>query len=416
VTATTNCKKESMDGSVTELLQALAKGDATLPHTSARRHHFVPAFALAQFARPAGSRTGWLFQLDTGSGTPQRTRPQDAAFVKDLHTYEDRKGDLSHSVEAFFSLIETRAAPALAQLRDDAAALSPDDRETIAFFLALQESRTPGGLIRSERSRQAWFELKASMDLSTTKAFRRAFASDYVDALATAEAEEMRGRMQDQLLEGRVVYETPRAGALAHVLSVAAEIAAEIYDLDWTVLTAEGAEFVTSDRPISMRDTSPEYPWSGNAWRSSPLAINFYPLSPTKGLFITSGAECGLGYASSNADQVKALNLMTYGWADRFIYGSTQEVVCRVRREARSNPSEVATPRPVKQVLLAPPDVLDPSIRADYAQRGWPTGFLVTGDDGQPQVMSYLVVDLDQPAGAMARLAKTLADRFGSAA
>lgn len=129
--------------------------------------------------------------------------------------------------------------------------------------------------------------------------------------------------------------------------------------MDWAVLTAEGAEFITSDRPISMRDTSPEYPWSGNAWKSSPGAISFYPLSPSKGLFITPRNECGFSLTTSTPDQVKALNLMTYGWSDRFIYGSSQEVVCRVRRQARSNPAEVATPRPVKQVLLPR---LEPSI------------------------------------------------------
>jgi hypothetical protein len=203
---------------------------------------------------------------------------------------------------------------------------------------------------------------------------------------------------------------------LTQVLSVAQEIAAAIYELEWIVVTAEGAEFVTSDRPISMRDTSPEFPWSGNAWRSSPGAISFYPLSPERGLFIKPGDECGLSVASSRTAQVKALNLMTYGWAQRFIYGSTQEVVCHVRRQALRSPSEVAVPQPVKQVLLAPPEVLDPSVTAEYIRRGWPKGFRVTDDDGDDHLMSYLVVDLDTPPGDMARLAKKLAEGFVTAA
>ncbi len=258
-------------------LRAIAAGEQSMPVTSARRQHFVPAFSLAQFAQPVGSRIGWLSQLDVKSGAPGRTRPEDAAFGRDLYTYEDAQGELSRSVEAFFSIVERHAAPALERLRTEPAALTPHDRETIAVFLALQESRTPDGLIRTEQMRQAVFELKASMDLTSAESFRKAFASEYVDGLSLSEAEDLRLRMQRQLLEGRVHYESPRPGAMTQILNAADELAMQIFGLDWTVLTAEGAEFVTSDRPISMVDSTLEYPWPGNAWNSSPGAITFYP-------------------------------------------------------------------------------------------------------------------------------------------
>lgn len=399
-------------------LREIGLGEQSLPPSFARRHHFVPAFALAQFARPPGTRDGWLHQLDVRSGRPQRTRPDDAAFVRDLYTYEDRNGELSKSVEAFFSIVESHAAVALDRLRVDPDALSAQDRETIAFFLALQESRTPEGLMRVEQMRQVAFEVKASMDLSNVESFRKAFASEHVNALSLAEAEELRLRLQKQLLDGRVSYEAPRTGAMRQIVSASTELAASIYSLDWTVLVADGdAEFITSDRPISMVDLTPEYPWSGNAWNSSPGAISFYPLSPGMGLFIKPGGDgdCGYGLASSGPDQVRRLNLMTYGWAERFIYGRSQEAVSRVRRQARSHASEVARRRPPKQVILVPAEVFEPSVTAEYVRRGWPRRILVTDDDGRRREMSYVVINFDDPPGVAARTAMEIAGVFNPA-
>lgn len=383
-----------------------------LPESPARRHHFVPAFALAQFARPT-ERKGWLYQLDVTSGKPQRTRPDDVAFGVDLYTYENTEGALSTRVEAFFSIVEKHAAKALARLRSDPATLTPEDREAIAYFLVFQESRTPAGLARSERIRQAILEVQAGFDLSTPAAFRETFGDGVADTKTADELEELRLRMQRQLLDGLVGYEAPRTGAIYQIIDGAHEIAAVIYALDWTVLSARDAEFITSDRPVSMVDLSPKHAWSGNAWTSSPDALSFYPLSPSTGLLMRPG-DCGLATGTSNMEQVRRLNLMTYGWAEQYIFGPTQEVVTRVRRQARKHPAEVARRRSNKQVLLFPAELHDPSITAEYARRGWPTGFDVEDDEGQKHRMSYVVIDLDASPGGAARAATQVAESMAS--
>lgn len=400
--------QEIPTGSLLDELHLIAKGEKTLPPSCAQRHHFVSAFALARFATPVGSRKGWMFQLDVRSGTPKRTRPEDAAFVKDLYTYKDDQGELSRTVESFFSIVEKHAAPPLDRLRSDPSSISPEDRFTIAFFLAFQESRTPAGLIRSERMRRATFELKASMDLSSLEAFREAFKCDLTESMSLDELESMRKRMQKQLLDGEVGFESPRTGALVQILEGATEIAELIYSLDWIVLTAEEAEFITSDRPISMVDHAPPHPWSGNAWSSSADALSFYPLSPTRGLFMMPG-DHDLSIATSEPSQVRRLNLMTYGWAERFVYGTSQEVVSRVRQQARDHPAEVANPRPPKQVLYFPAEALSPAVAAEYARRGWPSAIQVAGENGKPEAMGYIVVDFDDEAGSFAQAGTEIA-------
>ncbi len=392
-------------------MRQLMETGRPFPDSAARRHHFVPAFALARFADPPGSRKGWLTQLDVRSGSPQRTRPDDAAFEIDLYTYENRRGELSNTVEAFFSIVEKHASKALEVLRERPHELTTQQRETIAYFLVLQESRTPGGLARSERVRQAAFELRAGADLATLEGFQATQALAAKEENSPEDSEKIRRRMQRQLLEGRVGYEAARTGALSQIIDGIHDLAGEVYSLDWTVLTATEDEFITSDRPVSMVDLTPEFPWSGNAWKSSDGAISFYPLSPSKGLFMTPGA-CELSVAASDRARVRRLNLMTYGWAERFIFGTSQATVTRVKRQARQYPADVARRKSNKQVLLVPAEHHDPSIAAEYVRRGWPKGFYVEDDDGKKRLMSYVVVDLDGPAGTAAQAMTEIVEGF----
>jgi hypothetical protein len=394
-------------------MQAIMEGSASLPDASAGRHHFVPAFALAQFARPA-ARKGWLTQLDVRSGTPQKTRPNDASFETGLYMYENTAGEQSATVEAFFSIVEKHAAPALRQLRECPAEITAHEREAISYFLAFQESRTPAGLARSEHIRQATMEVQAALDVGTAAAFEESIGRHLQDGQSPAEREALRLRMQAELLEGRVSYETPRAGALKLIIEGAHEIARTIFSLDWTVITADESEFITSDHPISMVDTSPEHPWSGNAWKSSPGAVSFYPLSPSKGLFLRPG-DCGLSTGHADASQVRRFNLMTYGWAQRHVFGTSQEVLTRVRRQARQFPRDVVRRRSNKIVVLVPADRHDPSVTVEYARRGWPTEFVAEDPTGRPRKMSYVIVDMDEPRGAAARAATQIVEGFLSA-
>lgn len=185
------------------------EGRRPFPTTTARRHHFVPAFALAQFAKPPGGRKSWLAQLDVGSHSVGRTRPHDAAYEIELYTYEDSDGERSNSIEVFFSRVETHAAAALTRLRDDPSGLTPGDRQTIAYYLVFQESRTPAGLERGERLRQAAFEITSAIDLSTKASFRKRFGNALPELAPSGGEDELRGRMLRQLLDGRVMYEQP---------------------------------------------------------------------------------------------------------------------------------------------------------------------------------------------------------------
>jgi hypothetical protein len=126
--------------------------------------------------------------------------------------------------------------------------------------------------------------------------------------------------MLRQLAAGHVSLADPKVAAVTLVS-----------ELRWTMLVSGHAQFVSSDRAVAMTDANLEFPWSGNAWNSSPTAQTTVPLGPQRCLVLEPGAA-GIGEAHVDAAQVMHVNLRIYGWAERFIYGTTQAVVCQVRR------------------------------------------------------------------------------------
>jgi hypothetical protein len=395
-------------------LRSIVEGTRALPATTARRHHFVPAFALAQFGDPPGHRKAQLFQLDVQTSQTQRTSPDDAAFERELYTYGPAE-ERVNKMESFLSIVEKHAARALATLRENPERLTPQDRETIAYFLAFQEGRTPTGIARREQMQQASMELQFGVELATPEGFRKLHRERVGGDATPDEIEAQRLRMQAQLEGGKVTHEEPRGMAIKLMLETVHDVAQTVYQLDWIVLEATGAEFVTSDRAIGMDDPTLEFPWCGHAWASSPNAVTFHPLSPNKGLLLTPG-DCGLSAAPSKPRQVRRLNLLTYGWAERRIFGRRRQTLMAVRQQAERYPDEVIRPRPTKQAILEEADPTDPLVGADHARRGWPRALVVTGEDGRDRLMSYTVVDEKARPGDFARASAGAARRVTAAA
>jgi hypothetical protein len=125
---------------------------------------------------------------------------------------------------------------------------------------------------------------------------------------------------------------------------------------------------------------------------SSPKAVTSFPLSPKHCLHIEQGPPRS-GSAVVDSRTVRQVNLRTYGWADRFIFGRGQHIVTRVRAEARKQPGLVVRPRQMKQVMLFEADPDDPSVGLEHVKRGWPRGLWHKDETGKPQFVGYEVLD-----------------------
>jgi hypothetical protein len=93
--------------------------------------------------------------------------------------------------------------------------------------------------------------------------------------------------------------------------------------------------------------------------------------------------------AASRRD-VENINLRTYGWAHRHIFGRSQEAVTSIRMLARRNRGRMPAPKPYRQVLLFEAEAGDDRLAKDHAARGWPAQFL---DDGRR--CDFVVLDAD---------------------
>ena len=116
-----------------------------MPDAQARNQHYVPSFLLARWAMPQ-TRNGRLFSLTVASGDVIEGKPGKVALERDLYTLDKHEKSINLVIEAFLGVIEGHAAEPIKRLGTAPEAISDDDRATIAFFIALQQGRTPIGL------------------------------------------------------------------------------------------------------------------------------------------------------------------------------------------------------------------------------------------------------------------------------
>jgi len=383
---------KAIEGPLAKHLREIAEERRPVPSTAARRHHFVPSFALSQFATPR-KRDGVLFKLDTQSGRPKKTTPDASCFVEELYS-QDNEGALDRTLEAFFSIVENYAAKALSRLLADPLGLRDEDRQTLAYYFAFQYQRTPVALEHSAASQQATMAVMLGLRFADPDSFRVSYREQFGDDASQEEIEAFRHKTLTMLKGGEIAFDKPKLGAFQMMLQTADALASTIASLSWVLIEAQEDEFIISDRSLAMHDPTPKFPWSGHALRSSLRAQTTFPLSPHRCLALVQ-AEPPTIVAAADAEDVRELNLRIYGWASEFIYGRTQELLQRVRAEAKRRPEQVIRPRTPKPVILEEADSDDPTVGIEHVKKGWPRGVMVADEDGGERFCSYQLVDPD---------------------
>jgi hypothetical protein len=373
-------------------LSEIVDGTRAKPTTAARRHHYVPSFLLARWANPL-KRDGVLFSLDIASNKATQTTPDRSAFARDLYAQPgplDAADDPNLVFEAFLSIVEGYAADPLKALAKAPSTLDDQDRATLAYFIALQQGRTPPGLAQHRMNAQAAADAVTGAALLDRDKFARHFRERLSAEATDQELEAVRRQQLEAFEQGRLRPSMGPQVALAALLGVVADIAGVVASMQWTVLQASGAEFVACDRGMAMFDPTPRYPWTGNAWQSSANAEATVPLGPGACLLIAPGEE---GYTVDQADaaRVQAVNLRTYGWAEDSIFGASEQTVMDVSAAAKSFPDAVPKPRLPRQVWVEIADENDPSAGQANAERGWPRGVWIPDGAGGRRFMTYTV-------------------------
>lgn len=318
--------------------------------------HIVPRFHLGRFATPRG-RNGYIHLIDMRTGRNSRVPVKTASTATDFYVIEDKAGNRSAAVEDMLQKIESYCARRIEQLVRTGKEPRGNDRYTLAMYVVLTWMRTP-------RMRD---HLRWASDTMTLARFRSTLEADppwqrmraaiYADK-TDEEAEELRQRMLREIDSGNLIVEYPQRyymlSTIEH-LTHQAEIAAE---MSWTVMRApSGCEFVIGDNAVTMYDPTVDASSdpSGNALASSPFAETVLPLDPAVAVRLTFEDDPWRD-EEITPDLVEELNLRTYAWADREIYGSSQTLVVSTRERARANPRLCANFEPRRGGVLVDND------------------------------------------------------------
>lgn len=311
--------------------------------SAARKHHYVPEFLLRRFADP---KTGQLHQLDKRTGKPSKINPRDAAQQRDYYRLKDNT--VSFDPEAYFDVWETKAADVIRAMAAEHAPPNSAQRFYTAGFVALLLQRGPVGLGRHEA---AWEVGQRAFMNEAILASKETFRSAMGDALASMDDEHVE-RLRCFYVEK---WETGEAAVVMPddwpVLSMIANLdksIAVVRGMSWRLLiAAEPAAFVISDTPVATYDPvmSKADPSWGSGLMSSDHAETSVPLDPQHCL-VLSPAGPSWQCADAATDLVERLNLRTYAWGDRWIYGHSQKAVQGVREDAKRRRGEVAELRP----------------------------------------------------------------------
>jgi hypothetical protein len=320
----------------------------------------------------------------------------EAASRRHLYRFEDDKGNKSSVVEGIFAMVEEEAAPALLRLEEDGE-VSDHERAAIALFLSYLWARTPAARKRAEAIGEEIRLGFAATQLSDPEDFRRRMSEL---KKTPDELEELRQRMLGQLRDGEVSSRDPDGGPTTSMLLQSAhELAMEMFaGTKWTLLRSRTHKFVTSDRGTVSFDPSPAHPWAAAAVLSSPNAETFFPISANHCLRISPG-DPELKTIKASPSHVIGINLRIYGWADRYIYGGSQNDVCAVRRALKTPKRKYALPpTPARFTTLLQRDPDDDRLAQSHLARGWPAYLTALDENGMPEQLDYMVVGEDGTA------------------
>jgi hypothetical protein len=378
-----------------------------LDKNQAKRQHFVPQLLLRGFSHPFNDKP-YVFQMETGSRrAPRRVDVRAAASRHRLYAVPDEAGELSNRNEGYLALVEDHAAQALRRLLDDPKSLSPGDRATIAMFVALQTMRTPAAAKQMVTVANAAFRMAVTEFNSDRHAFAESYRSSHGDEVSDEEIEQFRQEMIAQVRDGRLRV-GGEAAALSTGLIQAIEKVPLLFEFDWTLLQAPTGGFMTSDRGFAIHDPTPQFPWAWQALLSSDTTETTVPLSDTACLLMRPLLmRGGLTVREASARDVETINLRTFGWADEYVFGKTQDTLVAVRLASRQRPADVIRPKPFSEVVLIEADPDDNSlIEMNLRKRGHPPRLRQQG-----RVFDYVVIPSDQPHPELWALVEEVAER-----
>ena len=257
----------------------------------------------------------WVYEKGKA---PRASTPREEAHENYYYTYQDESGT-QKTVEEKFAEIESEIAPVFTKLDDRRYFFSPEEKESMAIFLALMFTRVPMGrdfidrLYASVTREQV---LKVAQDESNFNTVYESYCRDEERSPSRAEMEKIR----KFALSGKYqVTQESRGWNIAKIFQVALTTAPLLLQLNWRVLHSDSENtFVTSDNPLfTIRREDPAYAVLGCGF-GMPGVEAYFPFGPRSCLRMTKLQEEGTALIPGR--KVRFINKALMPCARRFLY------------------------------------------------------------------------------------------------
>jgi hypothetical protein len=296
-----------------------------MPNSKKKYHHYVPKMYLRGFFDPLEeARKQNVLWLHEVGKRPKRVTIRNVGGEEDFYAYEDA-GKTHTELEDKLTEMEHAVAPTLRKLRSGMIALSAEEREEFATFVALTLARVRffsdlTNKFAAETSRQ--FAEACLRDRKIFEKYVGEHERSSNEKLPTT-FEEMRGFLE-KVSSGEIPAEqTSRGWTLKIMMESALDLSPFFEGMSWGLLQAPRHElFVTTDNPVVIVDP---YKSLGKVGGVSYSKAAFFT-------FPVSRDYCLQGVNSPAADgtrllkpsEVHAINKMLIAGAYRFVFSPTK--------------------------------------------------------------------------------------------
>jgi hypothetical protein len=306
-----------------------------------KRHHYVPQFLLRRFAiSEARKGASLIYRLDLGRGAARKVNIANEAVRGHYYRFLHEDGTPDSSADELFDRLESAAAEVITHVSKGERAPSATQLRDLAQFIVTQKVRTPQGREHLAEGDELVNELILEVQLSNRDEYHERFG----EGRNEAEVEAERLKFLEQLQGGQIGLKSPAEREIGMMfLSFEHGTKVLLTELGWTLLRApDNAEFVLSDHPVAHYDPNAAGTDMGVSFLTTPESGTLVPLDPSFALWLSPHEPATWREVNVGRQEVDDMNLLTYAWANKAIYGRSQAVVTRVRSLARRHGRKLA--------------------------------------------------------------------------
>lgn len=244
-----------------------------------KRHHYLPQFYLEGFCNDEGG----LWVYNDKDNSIKNLTPINTALITNYYTLEDEDGNKIYELEKMLAEIEGATHPVINKLSNKEQ-INQEEKEVLALFIALLQSRTPGSI---EKLRAMTEPLMEWMVKRYTE--NEAFLEHIISQAEEGKGEKCpcKKELKEELSKNPPKIVLTKQAEWSTLFNSAQAIMQIYLKMNWTFLyITEKSSIITSDNPLLMYEPDIDIGPYGYGV-ATPTVQKYFPL--TKNLALQIG-------------------------------------------------------------------------------------------------------------------------------